>query len=299
VTDDDSRAPAAGPASTPEVADAPTTEATPVLTGRSGRNVPVATAVGAGLGGIALVALLIAPAVFAVLAAIVVVLACWELSTALAPVGVRVPLPPLLVGGVATVFAAYVAGSDGLVAAFALTAAAIVGWRGVEPHDGFVRDAAAGVFCAAYVPLLMGFGMLMLAEDDGPARVAATLALVACSDTGGFLAGVAFGKHKLAPRVSPGKTWEGAAGSVVLAAAVGAGLVPLFLDVPWWGGLLLGLAVVVTATVGDLGESLIKRDLGIKDMSHIVPGHGGVLDRIDSHLATLPVAAGILALLLT
>jgi phosphatidate cytidylyltransferase len=267
-------------------------------TSRTGRNLPLATAVSLGLAAVLLGALLLAPAVAAALAAVVCVAACWELATALRPAGVRVPLIPLAVGGVATVAAAYAAGTDGLVAAFALTAAVVVAWRAVEPVDGFVLDAAAGVFCAVYVPLMLGFAMLMLQAEDGALRVIASVALVVCSDTGGFFAGVLLGRHKLAPRISPGKTWEGTGGSVLLAALVGALVVPLMLDVQWWGGLLLGLAVVVSATVGDLGESLIKRDLGIKDMSHVLPGHGGVLDRIDSHLATFPVACGILALLL-
>ncbi|NLE70565.1 MAG: phosphatidate cytidylyltransferase, partial [Actinomycetales bacterium] len=162
-------------------------------TGRTGRNLPLATAVAVGLGAVVVGALLLAPVVLAVLAAVACVLACWELASALRPAGVAVPLVPLAVGGVATVLAAYGAGTDGLVAAFALTAAVVVAWRAVEGTEGFVLDAAAGVFCAVYVPLLLGFGMLMLREDDGPARVAATIVLVACSDTGGFFAGVLLG----------------------------------------------------------------------------------------------------------
>ncbi|CAM5701155.1 Phosphatidate cytidylyltransferase OS=Streptomyces glaucescens OX=1907 GN=SGLAU_24265 PE=3 SV=1 [Streptomyces glaucescens] len=110
------------------------------------------------------------------------------------------------------------------------------------------------------------------------------------SDTGAYAVGWRFGKHKLAPRISPGKTREGLVGAVAFAMAAGALCMEFLVDGgAWWHGLLLGLAVAASATLGDLGESMIKRDLGIKDMGTLLPGHGGIMDRLDSLLPTAPV----------
>src|SRR6478735_10203128 len=138
----------------------------------------------------------------------------------------------------------------------------------------------------------------MAAESDGAAQVVSVVLLVACSDTGGFFAGSQFGRHKMAPLVSPKKSWEGFAGSVLLASVAGVVLLPMLLELEWWQGLVVALALVVTATLGDLGESLVKRDLGIKDMSNLLPGHGGLLDRIDSLLVSIPVAWMLFAVFL-
>jgi phosphatidate cytidylyltransferase len=266
------------------------TDSAPAAPSSGGRNVPVATGVGVLLGVALVASLYLWKPVFVGLAALAAVVAVVELAGALAGARVRVPVPPLILGAVAVPAAAYAGGAEGLVAAFVLTAAVVVAWRAVEGAEGFVRDATAGIFVLAYAPLLVGFGTLMAAQSDGAEQVISVVLLVACSDTGGFFASSRFGRHKMSPHVSPKKSWEGFAGSVVLAGLVGALLVPVLLDVQWWQGLLLGLALVVTSTVGDLGESLIKRDLGIKDMSNILPGHGGLLDRIDSLLVSIPVA---------
>jgi phosphatidate cytidylyltransferase len=267
-----------------------------------GRNVPVATAVGLALAALVIGSLYLWTPLFVGVACVAAVIALVELAGALAPSGVRIPLPPVLVGGVGIIVAAYVAGTDGLVAVFALTCAVVVAWRAVEgvgADGGFVRDVAAGAFALAYVPLLLGFAMLMVQESYGPERIVAVVLLVACSDTGGFLVGSRLGRHPIAPSISPKKSWEGSAGSVVLTGVVGALVLPLMIEpLAWWQGLVLGLVLVVTATVGDLGESLIKRDLGIKDMSALLPGHGGLLDRIDSLLVSIPVAWMIFALVL-
>ena len=152
-----------------------------------------------------------------------------------------------------------------------------------------LRDAAAATFATAYIPFMAGFVMLMLAEQDGAKRVGLFVLLVVASDTGGYTAGVLAGRHALAPSVSPKKTWEGLAGSVVLASAVGAaGMLWAFEASPLIG-VALGVAAVLTATLGDLAESLLKRDLALKDMGSLLPGHGGVLDRIDAMLLTAPL----------
>jgi phosphatidate cytidylyltransferase len=154
------------------------------------------------------------------------------------------------------------------------------------------------VLIATYVPVLAAFAMLMLAESNGPDRIVVFILAVVLSDTGGYGAGVLWGRHRMAPRVSPKKSWEGFAGSVVLATVGSAVVWPLFLGALWWQGALFGAVVVVTATLGDLAESLIKRDLGIKDMGRLLPEHGGLMDRLDSLLPTAPVAALLLTLLL-
>jgi phosphatidate cytidylyltransferase len=266
--------------------------------GRAGRNVPAAIGVGVGLAGLALVALFTRPEAFVALASLVVVLAVWELSGALAAKQVVVPVIPVAVGSLGMLVSAYVAGPEGLLASFLLTGLGILLWRIVEGLDGAVRDVASGLFVAAYVPLLAGFAILLLADDNGPKRVVTFIAVTAASDTGGFIAGVLFGKHPMAPRISPKKSWEGAAGSLLACLGVGAACVVLLLDGPVYVGLVLGACVVFSATLGDLAESLLKRRLGIKDMGNLLPGHGGIMDRMDSLLPTALVVYLLLHFLL-
>ena len=148
--------------------------------------------------------------------------------------------------------------------------------------DGYVKDVTATVFAAAYLPFMMGFTMLMLAAPLGPQLIIVFVCLTISNDIGGYAAGVLFGKHPIAPQVSPKKSWEGLAGSAILQSAIGAWLFVWLLDAHWWQGVVAGLVMTVTATAGDFAESAIKRDLGVKDMGTILPGHGGVMDRLDS-----------------
>jgi phosphatidate cytidylyltransferase len=159
-----------------------------------------------------------------------------------------------------------------------------------DPALRALRSASLSVFTAVYVPFLAGFCVLLAAPPDGTRRVTAFIATVVCSDVGGFAAGVLVGRHPLAPSVSPKKSWEGLGGSVLACVVGGALLVSLLLHQAAWKGLVYGVAVALAATAGDLAESLIKRDLGVKDMGHLLPGHGGVMDRLDSLLVTAPVA---------
>jgi phosphatidate cytidylyltransferase len=257
--------------------------------GRAGRNLPAAVGVGLGLGAIVLASLFIRREAFVVVVAVAAVLALWELTQALAERDVDIPLVPVAIGAVAMLVAAFTAGGQALAVCFVLTAIAVVLWRASEGVEGALRDVAGGVFAVAYVPLLAGFVMLMLAEDDGAWRVLAFIVVTIASDIGGYALGVVAGKHPMAPSVSPKKSWEGFAGSVIGCVVAGTLLVPLALDGPWWGGPLVGLAAVLTATLGDLAESLIKRDLGIQDMGSVLPGHGGVMDRVDSLIVSAPV----------
>ncbi len=257
--------------------------------GRAGRNLPAAVGVGAVLGGLVIASLFVRKEAFVVLATLAIVVAVWEMTEALAVRQIAVPLVPVAVGAVGMLVAAYAAGGQALAVCFALTSLGILVWRVAEGHEGAVRDVAGGLLVAAYVPLLAGFTMLLLSPHDGSWRELTFVVVTIGSDTGGYVAGVLFGRHPMAPSVSPKKSWEGFAGSVLACVLLGVGAVVVFLDGSWWAGALTGLAVVVAATLGDLGESLIKRDLGIKDMSSLLPGHGGVLDRIDSLLFTAPV----------
>ena len=264
--------------------------------GRAGRNLPAAIGVGVGLGGLVL-ATLHSPWRwgFVLVVAAAVALGVHEVVQALRRLGARPPKAPLVVGGTAMVALAYGAGADALVLSLALTVLACLAWRLVDPAEGFLRDVAASAFTATYVPFLAGFAALMAVPDDGPLRVTAFIALVVCSDTGGYVAGVLLGKHPMAPTVSPKKSWEGFGGSLLAAGAGGAIMFPTMFDASPLLGAVFGVAVVCTATLGDLGESMVKRDIGIKDMGTLLPGHGGVMDRLDSLLPTAPVAYVLLA----
>ncbi len=265
---------------------------------RAGRNLPVAIAVGLGLGALVLASLFVVKEAFVVVVAAAVLASLRELTQALARRGVAVPVVPVAVGSVAMLAAGYVAGAQALTVCFVLTALGVVVWRAVEGAEGALRDVAGGIFAAAYLPLMAGFTSLLLAEPDGPRRVVVFVLVTVASDIGGYAAGVLAGRHPMSPSVSPKKSWEGFAGSAATCLAVGAVTVHLLLDGPWWGGALLGLAVVLVATLGDLGESMLKRDLGIKDMGAVLPGHGGVMDRLDSLLLSAPVCWLVLHLLL-
>ncbi len=257
----------------------------------AGRDLGAAIGVGVGLGAVIIASLFIQKAAFVGVIAVAVVVGLWELTSRLEErKGIKAPLVPLAVGGAAMVVAGYVRGPEGAWVAMALTALAVLVWRMTEPPDGYLKDVTAGVFAAFYVPFLATFVALMLAADDGPRRVLTFLLLTVVSDTGAYAIGWRFGRHKLAPRISPGKTREGLLGAVTFAMAAGALCMQYLIDDgSWWQGLLLGLAVAASATLGDLGESMIKRDLGIKDMGTLLPGHGGIMDRLDSLLPTAPV----------
>ncbi|MEV8320018.1 phosphatidate cytidylyltransferase [Streptomyces sp. NPDC059900] len=257
----------------------------------AGRDLGAAIGVGVGLGVVIIASLFIVKAVFVGVIAVAVVVGLWELTSRLQErKGIKAPLVPLAVGGAAMVVAGYVRGPEGAWVAMALTALAVLVWRMTEPPEGYLKDVTAGVFAAFYVPFLATFVAMMLTADDGPMRVLTFLLLTVVSDTGAYAIGWRFGKHKLAPRISPGKTREGLVGAVTFAMAAGALCMEFLIDGgTWWQGLLIGLAVAASATLGDLGESMIKRDLGIKDMGTLLPGHGGIMDRLDSLLPTAPV----------
>jgi phosphatidate cytidylyltransferase len=283
------------PPRVPLVVPGPPAGATP--TGRAGRNLGAAIGVGLSLGVLILASLVVwRPAFLGVVTAAVLV-GVVELTRALRAGRFRPPLVPLLVGSLAMEALAWSRGPTGLVVGFLVTALAVVLWRLADGPAGYLKDAASGVLVALYVPLLAGFAVLLLVPDDGVTRVLAFIATVVASDVGGYAAGVLFGKHQMAPSISPKKSWEGMAGSVLACILVATPVIALALDGPWWAGVLFGAALAASATIGDLGESLIKRDLGIKDMGNLLPGHGGLMDRLDSLLPSAAVAYLLLSVL--
>jgi phosphatidate cytidylyltransferase len=271
----------------PHASATPATPAPPVApASRAGRNLPAAIASGVVLG-IAIIASLVfwKPAFMLIVVAAVLV-AVWELGHAFATGEIRIAREPVMAGGVLMVLVAYFFGAPALVTATAVTALVTMLWRLRGGIAGYVMDTTAAVFTIMYVPFLGSFVALLLAEDRGAAAIVTFILVTIASDIGGYAVGVLAGKHPMAPVISPKKSWEGFAGSAVSCVVVGWLTVDYLLDGDWWVGVALGASAVVMATLGDLCESVIKRDLGIKDMSQIVPGHGGLMDRLDSLLAT-------------
>ena len=274
----------------PDPAQVPDVGGETAIPSRAGRNLPAAIGVGLGLAALVCVPLYTVRWGFAVVVAAVMFVAVLEICRALRTTDRRPSVIPLAVGGPAMVLAAYLRGSDALLFGLVATVLACIAWRVLDGGGGFLADVTSSAFVAAYVPFLAGFAALMTAQPHGAARVSAFVATTVCSDVGGYAAGVLFGKHPMAPTVSPKKSWEGFAGSALACVVAGVALVSTVVDISWWQGVLFGLAVVVCATAGDLGESLLKRDLGIKDMGHLLPGHGGIMDRLDSLLLVAPVS---------
>ncbi|TAK68087.1 MAG: phosphatidate cytidylyltransferase [Actinomycetota bacterium] len=257
-------------------------QAAPRRVSRAGRDLRAAIAVGVALGALALLCLFTWKWSFIAFAAIAITVGVLELCTALHAQGLRMSRGVLVAAAVVVPVVAAVWGVTGQLAAFGVVVLALLLWHLRFGPEGYVRDVAANVLVAAYLPFMVGFVMLLLAPADGPERVVAFVLLTVCNDVGGYAAGVLFGRHAIAPAISPRKSWEGLAGSFVLQAVAGVLLFTLMLDGQWWQGLICGLVLTVTATTGDFAESALKRDLGVKDLGTVLPGHGGAMDRLDS-----------------
>jgi phosphatidate cytidylyltransferase len=273
--------------------------------------VAVPTAIGRSV--LLLGSLWLSPWGFPALVCVALVLALRELTNALAEAGFRVPFVPLAVGAVATQAAAAYSGPSGVVVGVLLTLAGATLWRaldfdyklpasasvhisGMRPVRSAAQDVYATAFATLYLPTLAALVVSLSFMNEGRWLVLLLVAIPVASDTGGYFAGTYFGKHKLAPNISPKKTWEGLAGSLLLATVAGVGGMAL-MGRPWYFGLALAVFGAVAATLGDLAESLLKRAIGIKDMGSLLPAHGGVLDRVDSILMTAPFAYALITLL--
>ncbi|WP_019969674.1 phosphatidate cytidylyltransferase [Mycobacterium sp. 141] len=279
----------------------PTNEAVK-KTGRAGRNLPAAIAVGAGLGGSVIAILLFAPKVWVGVVAVAMAVATHEVVRRLREGGYSVPIVPLLIGGQAMIWLTWPFGPAGALGGFGGTVVLCLIWRllsgGLSAAPvNYTRDVSVTIFLAAWIPLFGAFGVLLIYPPDGAGRVFCLMLGVVASDVGGYTAGVLFGKHPMVPAISPKKSWEGLAGSLVLGVVVSVLAVRFLLDKPAWVGVPLGIMLVVTGTLGDLVESQVKRDLGIKDMGTLLPGHGGLMDRIDSVLPSAVATWIVLTLL--
>ncbi len=271
------------------------------INARTGRNLLMAIVIGVAIGVVVLGSLLFIKWLFLIFAIPVCLLGVFEFSRALQTAGLRVDVWPQLVAGAIIMVSAFFAGH---LTHWALTfgaVAAVIVWRlmaQMVARDGrrygdVLGDVLIAGFVPLYVPFLASLAFVLLRQDQGEYWVLGMLIAVVATDTGAYASGLAFGSHPMAPRISPKKTWEGFAGGALATIAASIIWALFMLHVPWWVGAVFGLLILGCATLGDLGESMIKRDLGIKDMSSWLPGHGGVLDRLDS---ILPSAAAALAL---
>ena len=270
---------------------------------RTGRNLPLAILIGLALGFAMLFSLIVIKELFMIFAGALIAFTAFELASALRYAGRDVPRWATVIAVLAMVPAAFYFGDAGNWLVLLGGIVFVTGWRVVElasaKHRGTPAevwaDIGAGTFIQVYVTFLASFALLLTGKPGGEWWTLAFLILVVSIDTGAYASGLSFGKHPMAPRISPKKTWEGFAGSAVVGLVAGLLLAIFMLQEPWWFGLIFGATIVFTATVGDLVESLIKRDLGIKDISTWLPGHGGFLDRLDS---ILPSAAAAYVLFL-
>ena len=285
------------PAGDPTAAPAPAQPAP--AASRAGRNLPAAIGVGVLLAAIALASLYWQRWLFVLVIVAAIVIGTDELATALRSKGIALSKIPLLTAAVLLPVLGYFAEPTQVLMAFGLLFLFTIVWR-LFRHgvDEFVADSTASGFVLAYAPLMGGFAALIAASPDGADRVVTFIVLSVASDIGGYAAGVLFGKHPMAPAISPKKSWEGFAGSVTLQVVLGVLLFVLLLDGQWWQGAVVGAVMTVTATLGDFVESAMKRDLGIKDMSNLLPGHGGLMDRLDSIIPNTVVAYALFAVTL-
>ena len=254
----------------------------PASKSKAGRNLPAAIASGVALAVIVILSLFTLKWLFVVVVIGTMLVAGREIVASFAGVGIKVARAPVVAATIAVPAIAYVWGPVAMMAATGVAVLLVLIWRIRRGYEGYVRDVTASAFTIVYLPFMAGFLSLTLAADNGALRVVVFILLTVSNDIGGYAAGVLFGKHPIAPQISPKKSWEGFAGSILLQGVVGALCFVYLFDAPWWQGVISGLVMTVTATAGDFVESAIKRDLGVKDMGSILPGHGGMMDRFDS-----------------
>ncbi|MGK0721101.1 phosphatidate cytidylyltransferase [Leucobacter sp. W1478] len=271
---------------------------------KAGRNLFVAFGSALVFGGLFLGSLFYIEQLFILFLAVLFSIALVELASAFRVAGRRVPRVGVVLGGLIIIAGAYFFGAEGMLLGLFAGSVLLTLWRlaeglfsrGETASRTLTRDVFSGLFSLVYIPFLGSYAILLMQGDRGEWWVFAMVLVVVSVDVGAYAAGVTLGKHKMTPRISPNKTWEGFAGAAVFAVILGVLISMLALDQPWWVGMILGVIVLFTATGGDLTESLIKRNLGVKDMSSWIPGHGGFLDRLDS---LLPSTVGVYALALS
>jgi phosphatidate cytidylyltransferase len=266
-----------------------------VIEARTGRNLVAALVIGCGLGAIFVFSLIIDKQFFMAFLAIFIGFGTWELATISRTDKRHVPRIPILISALAMVPTTYYFGALGQLLTLAAGIGFTIVWHAIQrwlsKSTVTDRDMIMSAFTLAYVPFLVSFSLLMTARDGGEWWTLGSMIIIASIDTGAFATGLIFGKTPMAPKISPKKTWEGFAGSIVFALTAGIIIANTMIHIDWWWGAVFALLLVGTATAGDLIESLIKRELGTKDASSLLPGHGGFLDRLDSVLPSMFVAS--------
>ncbi len=259
---------------------------------RTGRDLIMAIAFGAAIGATVIASLIWLPALFSLVVAVAAAAGVSELTLAFRQSGRRVDLIPQIIGALGMITAATFGPPSlawlGLFAGIAL----VVVWRLVSQmiasdgrtYGAVLIDVLIGSFIQVYVPFLLTFAVLIIRGDHGNLWLVAMIVTVVATDVAAYATGLTLGKHKMTPRISPNKTWEGFGGALLAALLAGTLFTHFALGLPIWAGLVFGAVLLLTATIGDLAESMIKRDMGVKDMSSWFPGHGGILDRLDSLL---------------
>ena len=255
---------------------------------RAGRKLLPSVAVSISLVALVWFALAYQRAIFALLVTVAVVLGIRELNKAFTAVEIQIPLWSLTTAAVGLCASTWFGGISGLAVATAIAFPCLLVLLLPRGTENFVKTASASALALVYLPFLAGFLILLARPSNGLERVMTFVVLVGCNDTFAYLTGVLIGKHPLAPKISPKKTIEGLLGSLVFTVAGGALAFHYIMGAEWWLGALAGLLTVFTATSGDLIESALKRDMAIKDMGNLLPGHGGIMDRLDSVLFAAP-----------
>lgn len=267
----------------------PAIETAPRKKRSAGRNLPAAIGVGVGLGALVVIGLFFAPWVLVILAAVAAAVGNWEVVHGINQKrGMGIPLIPAVITAFWLPIVAYVGGGQWLIFAVVASILFLIACRLFGSTNGMIMSVMGSMFAMLWVPFMIALALLIFREDAGSGKIFMILVMAIGNDTWGYIAGVLWGKHPMAPKISPKKTWEGFAGSMVGSLIVGVVSV-LVLGLPWWFGMVLAIFLVITATTGDLAESMVKREIGIKDMSNILPGHGGVMDRLDSIVFCLAI----------
>lgn len=255
---------------------------------RAGRKLIPSIFVSLLLLGLIFGTIAIAPLLFFVLIWVVIMIGIREIAHAYRKGGIDLPDYVLMIAATVLLVATWSGNTQGLAVSAGLTIPILMFALLLISQKDFIKRSTSAVFITFYLAVLGGFILLLANDQDGALRIFALVALIACNDTFAYFAGVLIGKHKLAPSISPKKSWEGLIGGAVAAVIGGAAIFHYLFETNWIIGAAIGLMTVITATCGDLIESAIKRDLAIKDMSNLLPGHGGIMDRLDSALFTAP-----------
>jgi phosphatidate cytidylyltransferase len=255
---------------------------------RAGRKLGPSILVSLSLVALVWFSLAFEPLVFAALVTLAVCLGIREISRAFAQADTKISSNALILATIGLSAATWQGGVAGLAVATAVALPILLISLLRDGPEGFVARATATTLVLVYLPFLAGFLILLGNESNGLEQIMTFVILVGCNDTFGYFVGVLTGKHPMAPKISPKKSWEGLVGSIVFTTLGGSLMFHYVLDIEWFIGALVGLLIVFTATSGDLIESAMKRDLQLKDMGSLLPGHGGILDRLDSVLLSAP-----------